>query len=302
VSDITGIIFDIKRYAINDGPGIRTTVFFKGCPLRCLWCHNPESISGSPQLMHRVSRCISCGQCIQACPESAVTRHAGISILWQRCTNCGACVHVCPAGAMEMVGKTMTVDAVMQEVGKDIIFYDQSGGGVTFCGGEPLAQPEFLRELLTRCQQMNIHTALDTSCYAERKIIDSVIDKVNLFLCDIKHPDSAKHREFVGVENTIILENIRYLAQKGKPIIIRVPVVPGFNDQPETIEAIGKLVGQMKGIHRIDLLPYNSGGWNKAQRMGADYALKGIREPDSQTMRNLAKILEDMGFEVHIGG
>jgi pyruvate formate lyase activating enzyme len=203
---------------------------------------------------------------------------------------------------MEMVGKTMTAEDVMREVSKDIIFYDQSGGGVTFCGGEPLAQPDFLRELLTRCQKMNIHTTVDTSCHAERKIIDSIIDGVNLFLCDIKHPDSAKHKELTGVDNTIILDNIRYLAGKGKSIIIRVPVVPGFNDQPETIETIGKLVGRMKGIHQIDLLQYNSGGSNKALRIGADYALRDMQEPDGQTMRSLAGILGNMGFEVHIGG
>jgi pyruvate formate lyase activating enzyme len=254
--------------------------------------------------MYRANRCIACGQCLQACPEKALQRREDgkIFVLWQRCTACGACCHVCPSGAMENVGKMMTVAEVIQEIAKDIIFYDQSGGGVTFCGGEPLAQPEFLRELLYRCRTLDIHTAVDTSCYAARDAIDSILDMTDLFLCDIKHPDAAKHRKFSGVENTLILDNIRYLAQKGKPIIIRIPVVPGFNTQPETIESIGKLVSQMKSIRRIDLLPYNGGGRHKSERIGVKYSLEDLPEPESQTMRGLANILEKMGFEVHIGG
>jgi pyruvate formate lyase activating enzyme len=303
VSDISGFIFDIKRYAIHDGPGIRTTVFFKGCPLHCLWCHNPESLSFKAQLMYRANRCIACGQCVQACPEKAIQpREDGISILWPRCTACGACVTVCPGGALELVGKKMTVSQVMQEISKDILFYDQSGGGVTFCGGEPLAQPEFLVALLKQCRKLNIHTTIDTSCYAKREILCDIVDMTDLFMCDIKHPDSAKHKEFTGVENTIILDNIQYLSDKGRSILIRIPFIPGFNDQPETIENIGKLVKQMKNIHQIDLLPYNSGGWHKSERIGLDYTLQNIREPNDTTMESYAGILRKMGFKVHIGG
>jgi pyruvate formate lyase activating enzyme len=304
VNDISGLIFDIKRYAIHDGPGIRTTVFFKGCPLRCQWCHNPESFSAKSQLMYRANRCIACGQCVQACPEKAIQRQEDgkISISWPRCTACRACVKVCPCGALELVGKKMTVTQVMQEITKDVIFYDQSGGGVTFCGGEPLAQPEFLLALLKQCRKMNIHTAVDTSCFAKREIISDIMDMTDLFLCDIKHQDSFKHKEFTGVENTIILDNIRYLSENGRSIVIRIPIIPGFNDQPETIESLGKLIKEMKNIQRIDLLPYNSGGCHKSERIGLDYSLKEIREPDSKVMRNLADILETMGFKVHIGG
>jgi pyruvate formate lyase activating enzyme len=303
VSEISGFIFDIKRYAIHDGPGIRTTVFFKGCPLRCRWCHNPESLSAKPQLMYRANRCIACGQCIQACPEKALQQEDGkISILWPQCTACGACVTVCPSGAMELVGKTMTVKQVMQEISKDVLFYDQSGGGASFCGGEPLAQPEFLLALLMQCRKLNIHTTIDTSCYAKREIIDDILDMTDLFMCDIKHPDSVKHKEFTGVENTLILDNIRYLSEKARSVLIRIPIIPGFNDQPETIESTGKLVKQMKNIHQIDLLPYNSGGWHKSQRIGLEYALKDVHEPDGKAMEILADILKNMGFKVHIGG
>lgn len=203
---------------------------------------------------------------------------------------------------MELVGKSVTVDEVMKEMIKDIVFFDQSGGGVTFCGGEPLAQPDFLYELLSRCRAMDIHTTVDTSCYAPRGVLERIIDKTNLFLCDIKHPDSAKHYEWTGVENAIILDNIRFLAQKKKPVIIRIPVIPGFNDQPETIKTIGTLVADMKNIHQIDLLPYNTGGHSKSQRLGKPYKMSGIQEPSGLNIKELAAVLRTMGYKVHTGG
>jgi pyruvate formate lyase activating enzyme len=203
---------------------------------------------------------------------------------------------------MELVGKSVTSDEVMKEIIKDIVFFDQSGGGVTFCGGEPLAQPEFLFELLSRCRAMDIHTTVDTSCYALRAVLEQIMDKTSLFLCDIKHPDSAKHKEFTGVENATILDNIRFLAEKRKPVIVRIPVIPGFNDQPEMIKTIGKLVADMKNIHQIDLLPYNTGGQSKSQRMGKQYPMSGIQESSDLNIKELADILITMGYKVHAGG
>ncbi|HML74669.1 MAG TPA: glycyl-radical enzyme activating protein [Anaerohalosphaeraceae bacterium] len=303
MANTTGIIFDIKRYSINDGPGIRTTIFFKGCPLHCLWCHNPEGISFKAQLMHRPSRCIQCGRCVLVCPHKALEiQDKKVIISWEKCTGCGRCVTECPSGAMELVGKSVTADEVMKEIIKDIVFFDQSDGGVTFCGGEPLAQPKFLFELLSRCRAMDIHTTVDTSCYAPRAVLEQIMDKTSLFLCDIKHPDSAKHKEFTGVENAIILDNIRFLAEKRKPVIVRIPVIPGFNDHPETINTIGKLVADMKNIHQIDLLPYNTGGQSKSQRMGKQYQMPGIQEPSGLNIKELADILITMGYKVHAGG
>ena len=198
VSDVglTGNVFDIKRYAINDGPGIRTTVFFKGCPLRCRWCHNPESWLFTPQHGHRAARCIGCGQCSQACPAEAISivdeRPVTDS---QKCKLCGKCIEVCPAGARQIIGREIPVAEVMAEIDKDRVFYDVSGGGATFSGGEPLSQPNFLAELLSRCRARDIHTTVDTTCYAQPDIINRISQNTDLFLCDIKHMDSKIHKE-----------------------------------------------------------------------------------------------------------
>ncbi|MEJ5260260.1 MAG: glycyl-radical enzyme activating protein [Anaerohalosphaeraceae bacterium] len=282
---------------------MRTTVFFKGCPLRCSWCHNPESWESSDEMIHRSVRCIQCGRCIQVCPNRAIEKINGrIHRIPSRCTVCGACILPCPAQAMEKVGRKVTVNEVLKEIEKDSIFYDQSGGGVTFSGGEPLAQPDFLRALLTACKEKGFHTAVDTSCYGKQETLKSILDLTDLFLCDIKHLDSQKHREFTGVDNSLILDNIHWLSRHARQIVVRIPIIPGFNASPKVIEAIGQFIQNLKKIKQIDLLPYNSGGLAKAERLGKSEQMFRSSRPSEQQMQELAQRLRQMGFTVTMGG
>ena len=302
-TDIKGLVFDIKKYAIHDGPGIRTTVFFKGCPLECQWCHNPESRSAKAEHGFRKNRCIGCGQCVETCPEQAISIIDEKSVTdINKCNLCGRCVDICIACAREIIGQEMTVNEVMDEVEKDIIFYDESGGGVTFSGGEPLMQPEFLLILLNKCQKQGIHTAVDTSCYAESKIVEMISEKTNLFLCDIKHMDSEIHERFTGVGNNLILDNIKLLSKAGKDIIIRIPIVPGFNDDKENIDATGKFTASLSSVIRVDILPFNRGGVEKSARLANQNKYIQVETPSEEQMNSIAKDLSKFGFEVKIGG
>lgn len=299
----TGVIFDIKRYAIHDGPGIRTTVFFKGCPLVCKWCHNPESWSARPEPGLRITRCIKCGRCTEVCPNHAVTLADDRPVIdTAKCTVCGVCVKSCPSGAREIIGKEVTVVQVLEEVKKDIVFYDQSGGGVTFSGGEPLMQSDFLYELGRLCKENNIHTAVDTTCHADLEVIKRVSENTDLFLCDIKHMDSTAHERFTGVPNGLILSNLKWLASAGKKIIIRLAVIAGFNDEPSNIEKTSRFAASLKDIERIDLLPYNSGGREKADRLTVDYPTMKTNQPSDEQIASIAHTIEGFGFEVKIGG
>jgi len=301
--ETAGFIFDIKRYAIHDGPGIRTTVFLKGCPLQCQWCHNPESWKSAPEPALRVTRCLRCGQCVGVCEANAISLAEDFPLTEpERCTCCGKCVELCQAGAREIMGSKKTVSEVMTEVEKDIIFYDESAGGVTFSGGEPLMQPEFLLALLSQCQTRQIHAAVDTSCYARSDVLEKISRKTDLFLCDLKHMDNDIHLKFTGVENTLILDNIKHLSEAGKQIVIRIPIVPGFNDDPDNIETSGQFAASLPGVTRIDILPYNCGGNEKAARLATGINLMEAEMPDDEHMASIADRFNNYGLEIKTGG
>lgn len=303
VNELYGVVFDIKRYAIHDGPGIRTTVFFKGCPLRCKWCHNPESLSSEPEHGIQQKRCIACCRCVEECPNEAIEWVDGKGVTeTAKCVLCGRCVEVCGAGAREILGYYTSADKIMQVIDKDIVFYDQSSGGVTFSGGEPLMQPDFLVELLSKCKKKEIHTTVDTSCYAKHDILESVSKNTDLFLCDLKHMDSEKHKMFTGIGNDEIIENIRWLVSAGKEIIIRIPLIPSFNDDAPSIEALSCFVQTLESIDRVDILPYNKGGIEKARRLLSNYDLMEFEAQCDETVSEKMRILEKLGFEVRKGG
>ncbi len=302
-SAVHGCIFDIKRYAIHDGPGIRTTVFLKGCPLRCQWCHNPESWRPEPEPGFRRSRCLRCGLCVEVCPNGAISLVEALPETdGDKCTRCQRCVLECPASAREIIGRTVTPKEIMDEIVKDVIFYDESGGGATFSGGEPLLQPAFLLDLLNRCRAADIHTAVDTTCYAAQEVLMQVAGVADLFLCDIKHMDTDKHEQYTGVPNGPILNNIKALAKAGSRIFIRIPIVPGFNDDMTNIENTARFVRSLGSIDRIDILPYNQGGPEKSARLTGLIGLMRTQPPADDSMASIAAELNGYGFEVRIGG
>lgn len=297
-----GKIFNIQHYSIHDGPGIRTTVFFKGCPLNCWWCHNPESMEMKNQLIYRDHKCIGCGDCIDLCPTKALSfGEKGVLRNNELCTLCGRCGDKCPTNAIEMVGKDSTVLEIMREIEKDKIFYDESGGGVTFSGGEPLFQPDLLIPLLEACKSKGIHTALDTSGYVRWEVLESVADKVDLFLYDLKHLENEAHEKYTGVPNTVILENLKKLAKIHHHIWVRVPVIPGINDSDDYMGKLGEFISSLK-IKKVFLLPYHDIAAGKYQRLGKTYLLNDVKPPSGERMKELQEKLVSYGMEVKIGG
>jgi len=256
----SGVVFNIQRFSIHDGPGIRTTVFLKGCPLRCFWCQNPESQSGRPEIVLDRRKCTLCGACYAACQYGAIRLEAGRPVFERRvCKGCGRCAVNCPMEARRLSGTRMTVEEVIREVLKDLKFYENSGGGVTLSGGEPLAQPEFAQSIFKGCKQAELHTTLDTCGFAPWPDIEKLLEYVDLVLFDIKHLDASMHREAAGQDNLLILENARKIS-KLKPMRIRVPLIPGFNDSPEAVSRIAAFAKSELGSRDIDLLAYNRMG------------------------------------------
>jgi len=297
-------IFDIKRYAINDGPGIRIVIFLKGCNLNCDWCHNPESISTESERMYSPAKCIQCGTCVMACPEKALTlTPEGIITDDELCKMCGKCAEVCPTKAIEISGHPMSVTEIMNEIEKERVFFDQSGGGVTFSGGEPLLQSKILIELLDECSKRRIHTAVDTAGLANTEIILDVAKRTDLFLYDLKMMDSERHRKWVGVPNEKILENLKAVAATGAKIIIRIPLIGGVNDDAENMESTARFVAALSGEKKeVNLLPYHKIAQTKYQKLGRPDEFQLLEEPTKEAQLQAIAIFQEYGIKASIGG
>ncbi|OGF67700.1 MAG: hypothetical protein A2Y62_11185 [Candidatus Fischerbacteria bacterium RBG_13_37_8] len=299
-----GIIFDIKRYAIHDGPGIRTTVFFKGCPLSCYWCHNPEGQRAQPELVYNRAVCLRCGECVRHCAADFLLQNerGHIVLPVKECPECGECAKVCPSQALEYIGKLMSVEEVMSEVDKDRLFYEESGGGVTFSGGEPFAQPEFLEELLIRCRAKKYHTTVDTCGYVPGVVLARIAPLVDLFLFDIKIMNTEVHRKYMGRANWGILENMKRLAKAGKTIMIRIPVIPGITDTEQNLNDMIAFLKKLSDIHEVALLPFHAAGEAKYKKLRRRKPVRNIMPPSEAKMNDLRRLFENNGFSVKIGG
>ncbi|MDO5650252.1 MAG: glycyl-radical enzyme activating protein [Gallicola sp.] len=303
MSNGRGSIFNIQKYSLHDGPGIRTTVFLKGCPLRCKWCHNPESLSRNPQMALYKDRCTLCGSCVEVCPENALFIEDGLLVLDdEKCTKCGDCENVCNYSAIKVVGKSTSVEEIFKDIDKDAVFYEVSGGGVTFSGGEPFYQPELLLELVKGSKERGYHVAVDTSGETSWENMEKVLPYVDLFLYDLKMVDDEKHKKYVGASNRIILENLIKLDEKNANINLRLPLIKGINDLEEDILKILDFIKDLNNISQINLLEYHSMGKEKYPRLGMVNELTGDEQLGGEKMEAIEKIFEKAGYKVVIGG
>jgi pyruvate formate lyase activating enzyme len=300
-----GIIFNIQGYCIHDGPGIRTTVFMKGCPLRCLWCQNPESHSPRPEILFSEEKCAGCGKCVPICPEQAISLPGKVSQTDRsRCEGIGSCVSACPNEARALVGRRATAEEVFKEVAADSLFYDESGGGVTLSGGEPLAQPDFAASILKKCKDAGFHTALDTCGYASWTITREVLRHVDLVLYDLKHMDPEIHKKYTGVSNDLILQNAEKIHHEMSiPMQARVSLVPGFNDSPENIDATARFIADKlsNGIP-VHLLPYHRFGAAKWERLDRRNETAVFDTPGEEEIAECRRIFESFGLTSIVGG
>mgnify|MGYP000483562189 FL=1 len=301
---VKGVIFNIQTFSTEDGPGLRTTAFFKGCPLRCAWCHNPEGLSPKPQLIWHAARCIGCGECLLSCPNSALTRRPeGVVIDRRKCRACGTCAGVCPAAALEVVGRVISADWLAAELARDVEFYRSSGGGVTFSGGECLAQPEFYLATAGLLRAAGIHVALDTSGFAPSPVFDRAVEACDLVLFDLKLIDPDRHRRATGVDNRLILENARRLAASGRPFWVRFPVIPGYTDDDENVRAVSEFISrEMPGAERVDFLAYNNLCESDYQRLDMPYPLAGRGLLSRADMDRVLAVAREAGLDPVPGG
>ncbi len=271
-----GIVFNIQKFSVNDGPGIRTVVFLKGCPLRCQWCANPESQLIRTEIMWDAKKCLGCHHCIEVCPHQAARMQEGkITVDPSRCDGCGKCFRECPGRALKNEGELKTVREVMDTVMQDLPFYEESGGGMTLSGGEMLAQPEFAIHLLKAAKENRLHTCCETTGFASQEIFASVIENVDTILFDVKHWNSGTHKKGTGVPNELILSNLKYAFSTGKDVLPRIPVIPGFNDSPEDAQNLARVIREAGGTE-CQLLPFHQFGENKYEQLGRAYAYKDV--------------------------
>jgi pyruvate formate lyase activating enzyme len=298
---LNGIIFNIQRYSIDDGPGVRTTVFLKGCPLCCLWCSNPESINPMPEVAYRYSSCKRCGTCVGACPNGAITLDEdGIHIDRKNCRMCGTCVSVCVPEALKISGKKMSVEEVFKIVKKDNDYYEASGGGLTCSGGEVLAQPEFVAALFQRCREAGIHTCADTAGWGSREAMETILEYCDLVYFDLKHMDAAEHKKLCGQSNELILNNMMLIAEQKVPVVLRVPLIPGCNDSEENITAIAETAARIVKDAPVHILPYHRYGENKYRMLDMKYPLETMETPTAEALERAVKIIESFGFRCEI--
>lgn len=295
MATLRGKIFNIQKYSVHDGPGIRTIVFLKGCLLRCKWCSNPESLSGDIQVMFNRNLCIDCGTCLKICKQKAIHKDPqfGKIINYKKCNNCGDCIVNCPKGALKIIGRYVDIEEVLKEVKKDLVFYRKSGGGVTLSGGEPFAQPLFAAGLLHAFKTNRISTAVETAGYVAFESYERCLDDIDLLLYDIKHMDSKTHKRYTGVSNTLIQKNLEKLNSRGKKIWIRVPLISGVNDSFENIREVYRLAESLENVARVELLPYHSYGAGKYAQLGMDYTLEKMDSPSDAHIDDLLKMADE---------
>ncbi len=297
-----GLITRIQKYATKDGPGIRSTVFMKGCPLGCLWCANPEAISSKPEILVHAERCTSCGQCMEKCPQGAIFLEEGkYRIDRSLCTSCGRCVEVCAANVYEKTGSLYTIDALVDELKKDKVFYDASGGGVTFSGGDPLMYPEFIRCAAEKLKENQIHVALETAGYAQWEVFESLLGVIDLVLLDIKFFDPQAHKKYTGISNKIILDNAQKLSAAHMPLVLRFIYIPGINDGKDLMDRIAFAI-KLKNVKQIDILKYHKLGIGKYNKLGKKYLLEDINEPEDTELQEAIDFAKQQGLLVTVGG
>ena len=302
-SAIKGMVFDVQRYSLHDGPGVRTVVFFKGCPLRCKWCCNPESWKIHTQLSYMPARCIGCGACISACPQGCI-QASGSAILYdpKQCVDCGSCVQVCYPQARFLSGREMSVQEVLSQVLKDRKYYEHSGGGITLSGGEVSLQWEFAAALLREAKRCYLHTAVETTGYAAWEHLWPILENTDVVLYDLKHMDAAKHREYTGVDNALILENLKRLVARGRHTIIRLPLIPEHNDDAENLEATARFAQSLNGVREVHILPYHQLGVSKYPLLDYTYPLRELKPPTQERIKFAENIFKRYGFQTQING